>query len=107
VLSDVVPVATLFRQNFKSIRSADLEEAIDRRGGQHKIYGLRDVNGIATSIMAGITRLLDAIAPMEAIRARPGGNICLSAETLQLMEERDSARGISYKHLQNRVLSLV
>jgi hypothetical protein len=44
---------------------------------------------------------------MEAIRARPGGNIYLSAETLRLMEERDSARGISYKHLRNRVSSLV
>jgi hypothetical protein len=107
VLSDVVPVAMPFRQNFKSVRSADLEEAIERHGGLNKIYGPRDVNEVATSIVAGITRALDAIAPMEAIRARPGGNIYLSAETLRLMEERDSKRGISYKHLRNRVSSLV
>jgi hypothetical protein len=65
VLSDVVLVAMLFQQNFKYIRSADLEEAIERHRGLNKIYRLRDVNDVATSIVAGITRAL------EAIRARP------------------------------------
>jgi hypothetical protein len=107
VLSEAVPITTLFRRNFMSIRSADLEEAIERHGGLNEIYKLRDVNDVATKVVAGITRALDAIAPMEAIWARPGGNIYLSAETLRLMEERDSARGISYRHLRNRVSSLV
>jgi hypothetical protein len=75
VLSDAVPITTLFRRNFKSIRSADLEEAIERHGGLNEIYRLRDVNDVATKVVAGITRALDAIAPMEAIWTRPGGNI--------------------------------
>jgi hypothetical protein len=86
---------------------ADLEEAIERNKGLNEIYRLRDVNDIATNVVAGITKALNAMALMEAIRARPGGNIYLSAETLRLMEKRDSARGISYKHLRNRVSSLV
>jgi hypothetical protein len=61
VLSDVVLVAMLFQQNFKYIRSADLEEAIERHRGLNKIYRLRDVNDVATSIVAGITRALEAI----------------------------------------------
>jgi hypothetical protein len=107
VLSDAVPITTLFWRNFKSIRSADLEEAIERHRGLNERYRLRDVNDVTTKVVAGITRALDAIPPMEAIRAGPGSNIYLSAETLRLMVERDSVRGISYKHLQNRVSSLV
>jgi hypothetical protein len=71
------------------------------------LYKLRNVNDVARHVIRGITAALDKIAPLEAIGTCPGGNLYLSLETRRLMSARDSAKGIAYKHLRNRVSSLV
>jgi hypothetical protein len=62
-----VAVTTLFRRNFKAVRTADLERAIEQHGNMAALYKLRNVNDVARHVIRGITAALDKIASLEAI----------------------------------------
>jgi hypothetical protein len=66
------------------------------------IYDIEDVEKAHNFIVHGITVALDVVAPYKTIRVRRGDNLYLD-----LMAIRDRATGKEYRHLRNRVSSMV
>ena len=101
-----VAVENIVRRNFKAIRQADLEAAL-QRWPWSDIHVVEDVEDALKFVLGGIVGALDIVAPLKAIRVKRGDDLYLSAETLALMKVRDQASGQEYRLLRNRVSSLV
>ena len=94
------------RRNFKAISRLELEAAL-RLWPWEKIHNIQSVEKAHDFLVRGISEALDVIAPVKTIRVRRGSNLYLSSDTLNLMRLRDRATGREYRHLRNRVASMV
>lgn len=97
---------TLERRNYKAIKSAELEAALQLWPWED-VHQIVDVNEVHDFIINGITAALDKIAPIKSICVRNSNPLYLSSDTIDLMERRDRASGKAYRQLRNRVSSMV
>ena len=101
-----VTVVNIVRRNFKAIKRAELEIAL-QQWPWADIHVIVDVEDALKFVLDGIVTALDIVAPLKAIRVKRGDDLYLSSETLALMTVRDQASGRQYRSLRNRVSSLV
>ena len=97
----------IMTRNIKRVTTDAWESALDSYPW-HQTYEMDDVNKVAAFIKEGIAAALDVVAPLRAVRIKPGAPLYLSRETKLAMAARDAAaRGTdSYKRLRNRATAL-
>lgn len=98
--------ATLKRRNFKQIERAALERALEKHDWT-SVHKIRDVDEVYEYIVAGVVAALDEVAPLRTIRVKRGRPLYLQADTLEVMRDRDVAKGARYRSLRNRASAMV
>lgn len=105
-VSDAGRLVIVKRRNFKRLRRQQLEDAL-RAQDWDGIYQVSNVNSALEYLNAGIVAALDMVAPVKEVTVNRGKNLYLTQHTLNLMKQRDMAKGAKYRKLRNRCSVLV
>jgi hypothetical protein len=104
---------TVKRRNFKAVRVAELEAALESTWDWGRVHQILGVNAAHQYVVDGIVAALDVVAPLAEIKVKKGDNIYLSTETLRVIKQGDLARArgdpdpAKYRNLRNEAMRLV